>query len=419
MNAQPRTAGHAALQIVKKLRSDGHVAFLAGGCVRDMLLNRTPKDYDVATDARPNRVQELFPKARLVGAKFGVVLVRKSGFDVEVATFRSDGPYSDGRHPDAVVFGTEMEDARRRDFTINGLFLDPLDDRVIDYVGGREDLTAGIIRTIGDPEHRFAEDHLRMLRAVRLAARLGFTIEPHTASAIERLASNLRAISPERIWQELEEILTAPTRAIGWTLLVQLGLCDHFATGLMVRESLLAPTLHLDSAIQRRLTALPNEPIDPGLALAALLCDGGVDAAKDICRALRLSNRLTQTVVWLVRSLPMLRQESSLELADFKILMAEPHWPQLLELLRVDLTASNAGLGPYSAVRQRAEAIDSADVAPPPLLSGDDLSAIGMTPGPRFGEILKTVYRAQLNKKITTREQARELAGRLMTEDRS
>jgi poly(A) polymerase len=379
-----------------------------------MLLDRTPKDYDVATDAKPARVQELFPRARLVGAKFGVVLVRKSGFDTEVATFRSDGPYSDGRHPDAVTFGTEIEDARRRDFTINGLFFDPLDDRVIDYVGGRDDLAAAVIRTIGDPDHRFSEDHLRMLRAVRLAARLGFTIEPQTANAIERLAPNLKVISAERIWRELEEILTAPTRAAGWSLLVQLGLCDHLATGLLVRESLLAPTLRPDSAIQRRLTALPASPIDPALALAVLLCDGGVAAAKDVCRALRLSNRLTQAVVWLVGSLPMLRTESDLELADLKILMAEPNWPQLVELLRVDLIATAAYPAPYEYVCRRAEAIDSADVAPPPLLSGDDLAAMGMPPGPRFGEILNTIYRAQLNTKITTRDEANIMAGELM-----
>jgi len=435
MNSNPHTAGHAALQIVKKLRTDGHVALLAGGCVRDMLLNRTPKDYDVATDAHPARVQELFSKARIVGAKFGVVLIRKSGFDIEVATFRSDGPYSDGRHPDAVTFGTEIEDARRRDFTINGLFFDPLDDRVIDHVGGRDDLTAGVIRTIGDPDHRFTEDHLRMLRAVRLAARLGFTIEPLTASAIARLAPNLNAISPERIWQELEEILTAPSRATGWALLVQLGLCDHLVGGLRIDRG-------PNSAMLRRLTAFCDEPIDPALALAGLLCDGEADAAEEICRSLRLSNRLTQAVVWLVRSLPLLRLQSEFTLADLKILMADPEWTWLLELLRVDLTAANtvglpgggadssvplggqaaptqwaaadADLSAYESVCRRAEAIDPADVGPPPLLSGDELSAIGMTPGPRFGEILKSVYRAQLNSKIATREEAMAMAVELM-----
>jgi len=407
MNPQPHTAGHAALQIVNELRAGGHAALLAGGCVRDMLLNRTPKDYDVATDAQPARVRVLFSRARLVGAKFGVVLVRKSGFDIEVATFRSDGPYSDGRHPDAVTFGTDVEDARRRDFTINGLFLDPLDDRVIDYVGGRDDLTAGVIRTIGDPDQRFAEDHLRMLRAVRLAARLGFAIEPRTAQAIERLAPHLAAISPERIWQELEEILTAPTRIVGWSLLVQLGLCDHLVSGLRADR-------RPDSPVHRRLAALSHEPIDSALALATLLCDGTPDAAEDTCRGLRLSNRLTQAVVWLVRSLPTVRDDAGLELADLKMLMAEPTWPFLLELLRVDRRAAGCDSSGYDCIRARAEAIDPNDVAPPPLLSGDDLAAMGLSPGPRFGEILKTVYREQLNETIETPLQARELAGRLM-----
>ena len=410
MNPQSHTAGHAALQIVNELRAGGHAALLAGGCVRDMLLNRMPKDYDVATDAQPARVQKLFPRARLVGAKFGVVLVRKSGFDIEVATFRSDGPYSDGRHPDAVTFGTDVEDARRRDFTINGLFLDPLDDRVIDYVGGRDDLTAGVIRTIGDPDQRFAEDHLRMLRAVRLAARLGFAIEPRTAQAIERLAPHLAAISPERIWQELEEILTAPTRSVGWSLLVQLGLCDHLVSGLRVDR-------RPDSPVHCRLAALPHEPIDSALALATLLCDGTPDSAEDTCRGLRLSNRLTQAVVWLVRSLPTVRDHAGLELADLKMLMAEPTWPFLLELFRVDRLTAAADLAPFESLRRRAEALDPTEVAPPPLLSGDDLAAMGLSPGPRFGVILKTVYREQLNERITSKNQASELARRLMNED--
>lgn len=407
MNPKPHTAGHSALQIVKKLRSSGHVALLAGGCVRDMLLNRPPKDFDVATDAKPDRVRELFPRTRQVGAKFGVVLVHQSGVDIEVATFRSDGPYSDGRHPDAIRFGNEIEDARRRDFTINGLFFDPMDDRVIDYVGGQEDLRAGMIRTIGEPDHRFSEDHLRMLRAVRLAARLGFAIEPQTAAAIERHAPHLKAISPERIWQELEEILTAPTRVAGWLRLVEFGLCDYLVSGFQFdrRE---------DSTIQRRLAALADAPIDPALALAILLCDGSSENTEDFCRALHLSNRLTDSAVWLVRSLPLLRDEVKLELADMKILMAEPDWTNLVELLRVDLIAADADSTPVESIHRRAEAIDPADVAPPPLLTGDDLAALGISPSPRFGEILKKVYRAQLNAKIGTRDEAAAMARQLM-----
>ncbi len=409
MNPKAHTAGQAALEIIKKLRSGGHVALLAGGCVRDMLLDRSPKDFDVATDAKPDRVQELFSRTRLVGARFGVVLVHKSGFDIEVATFRSDGPYSDGRHPDAVRFGTEIEDARRRDFTINGLFFDPIDDRVIDHVGGREDLKVGIIRTIGEPDHRFAEDHLRMLRAIRLAARLGFTIDAGTAIAIERHAPHLRAISPERIWQELEEIITGPTRMVGWSRLVELGLCDHLVGGVAFDR-------RTDSAIRHRLSAFEASSIDASLGLAILLCDGTSNSAEAFCRALRLSNRLTDAVVWLVSWLPMLRNESCLELADLKTLMAEQEWPQLLELLRVKLISDGADLSSYESVQRRAKAIDPRDVAPPPLFSGDDLTALGMPPGPRFGEILKTVFRAQLNENIKTKAEARELAENLMKE---
>ncbi|MBU0718712.1 MAG: CCA tRNA nucleotidyltransferase, partial [Planctomycetes bacterium] len=184
MTTQRHTAWDAALQIIKRLRAEGHTALLAGGCVRDRLLAQTPKDFDIVTDAPPERVKEIFPRARKVGAKFGVMLIRKYGFDTEVATFRSDGTYSNGRHPDQVTFSSDIEDAQRRDFTINGLFHDPIEDLVIDYVGGRADLEARILRTIGNPEQRFGEDHLRMLRAVRFASRLGFEIEPTTMAAI-------------------------------------------------------------------------------------------------------------------------------------------------------------------------------------------------------------------------------------------
>ena len=218
--SKQRDARAAALDIIATLRSAGHIALLAGGCVRDLLLNRTPKDYDVVTDATPRRVKELFPRARQVGAKFGVMLVRRYRHDVEVATFRADGTYSDGRHPDQVTFGTEQEDAARRDFTVNGMFCDPAEERIIDHVGGREDLEAGVIRTIGVPAERFAEDHLRMLRAVRFASTLGFELAPETLAAIRQHAPKLELISAERIWQELVQILVGSARARGWTLLL-------------------------------------------------------------------------------------------------------------------------------------------------------------------------------------------------------
>ena len=408
MTARRMDAREAALRTIKKLRASGHVALLAGGCVRDQLLSRTPKDYDVVTDATPVRVGELFPRARQVGAKFGVMLVRKSGHDIEVATFRSDGSYSDGRHPDAVTFGSEVEDARRRDFTINGLFFDPIGGRVIDHVEGRKDLDAGIIRTIGEPDRRFAEDHLRMLRAVRFAARLGFTIEPATMEAIKRLAGHLETISAERVWMELEMILTDPQRQRGWSLLV--------ATGLRVN---LTPSWHCvpdeDEFIESRLAALPGEPASASLALAAALCGRGPEESERICRDLRLSNRCGKAVVWLIRSLPAVRAQQLLQLADVKMLMAERPWAELLDLLRVDLIARGADSTQYQRLRERAGKIAPQEVAPPPLLTGDDLCALGMSPGVRVGEILRAVYREQLSERITTRQQAEAIARSLMT----
>ncbi len=410
MTPPPRSLAHAALEIIRRLRDSGHTALLAGGCVRDMLLERTAKDYDVATDARPERIATIFPGAKLVGAKFGVILVRKFGHDVEVATFRADGPYTDGRHPDTVVFGNELDDARRRDFTINGLFFDPLDDRVIDHVAGRADLDAKLIRAIGDPGRRFGEDYLRMLRAVRFAARLGFEVEPATADAIRRHADRLPGISPERIWMELEQILVAPTRACGWEMLTSFGLCDFLIRGWR-------PSGDDRARIARRLEGLPSQTVSPYLALSAMLGGESPPRAEELCRELRLSNRETETVVWMLRALPQLADEAHMELADLKILMAGPVWAELVELLDAHQLAAGQDRSLGERLRRRAADIPPAAAAPPPLLSGDDLSAIGMTPGPRFGEILKAVYRAQLNQRITSKDQARELAKRLIRED--
>lgn len=407
MSEERHSSWDAALHTMKKLRAAGHVALLAGGCVRDRLLGRTPKDYDVVTDATPERLQRLFPHSRKVGAAFGVMLVRKFGHDIEVATFRSDGPYSDGRHPDTVTFGTDVEDARRRDFTINDLFFDPFKGRVIDYVGGQADLQARIVQTIGDSYQRFAEDHLRMLRAVRFAAQLGFQIHPDTASAMRQLAPQLATISPERVWMELEMLLTDPSRAEGWALLLETGLRSHLSPAWPGSSD-------DDAVVQARLAALPPNPVDASLALAAVLCGNTPDAAQGACHALRLSNQATRTVTWLVRSLAAVRAEASLELADLKLLMAQEAWPDLLELLRADLTAVGASLEAYEHIRGRASAIPTAKIAPPPLLSGHDLANMGMSPGPRFGQILDTVYRAQLNEHITARDAAVARARELM-----
>ena len=406
MNPSQRQTSEAALSVVDSLRSAGHVALLAGGCVRDRLLGREPKDYDVATDARPQRVRELFPRARLVGAKFGVVLVQRFGHDIEVATFRSDVTYTDGRRPDQLTFGDAREDALRRDFTINGLFCDPVADTVIDYVNGQADLQARVIRTIGDPEIRFAEDHLRMIRAVRLSARLDFAIDPATANAISRLAPNLQAISPERVWMELEQILCEPTRSNGWRLLVEFGLRGYLSREWPVNVA-------SDSLAQMRLQALPHVELDAGLALAAALPDCATSRLEVICRSLRLSNQRVDQVLWLKENLEGAHRAASLELADFKSLRADANWPLLLELLRADLITCGGDLKAYESARSRGESISQHDAAPPALITGDDLLARGFPSGPPLGEVLRAVYRAQLNESIHSFDEAIALAQKL------
>jgi len=407
MNRPSGSAWDAAIDTIRRLRANGHVALLAGGCVRDMLLGQTPKDYDVATDATPQRVDELFPRSRMVGAKFGVVLVRRRRHDIEVATFRSDGVYSDGRRPDDVRFGTDLEDAKRRDFTINGLFYDPIDDRVIDHVGGQADLNRRVLRTIGDPEQRFAEDHLRMLRAVRFAARLGFPIDPATTASIVRLADKLRLISAERIWSEFAQIITAPTRDVGWALLVETGLVQWLAPTWRVRDDAV-------SGIGRRLAALPPTTIGAPLALAALLVGDNGETVRSICKGLRLSNRDADAVVWLLTMLPVVADADRLEQADLKLAMLNDRWSDLLELLRATRVAANERTDPYDALVRRSAAVDPATLSPVPLLDGDELLGMGMSPGPALGRVFDAVYRAQLNETIASKADAVALAQECM-----
>ncbi len=409
MKHPQRDAGEAARWIVDHLRAAGHRALLAGGCVRDRLLGLTPDDYDVATSATPPELGAMFPRARHVGAKFGVVLVRKFGCDVEVATFRADGPYSDGRHPDHVVFGTEEQDARRRDFTINGLFYDPAADRVIDYVGGQVDLRAGVIRTIGDAAQRFAEDHLRMLRAVRFAARFGFQLEAATFAEIRRLTARLEGITAERIWKELAAMLTAATRGTAWRLLGETGLVAHLTAAWK-------PDAPEREAISRRLEALPPGPVSAELVLAVMLAGGEAAPVEAVGRALRLSLPLMRGAAWLVGSLAKARRAETLSLADFKRLMAHPQWPNLGWLLRADLAARGCGAEAFQALAARAATIPAERVAPPPLLTGDDLMTLGATPGRTLGEVLDALYTAQLNEVLNTRDDAVALASRLLRE---
>lgn len=396
-----KSAKHAAERVVASLHDAGHVGLWAGGCVRDLLLNREPKDYDVVTDARPERVVELFKHTDVVGAKFGVVLVRMMGQQIEVATFRADGAYVDGRHPESVVFGNELDDARRRDFTVNGMFYDIKQNRVIDHVGGRRDLDARVIRAIGEPEARFAEDHLRMLRAVRFAARLEFTIDPASIDAIRGQAHRLSTISAERIREELRMIVTNPNRVIGWRLIRSTGLADHLMDGVVWSES-------EASAVADRLAGLPDKaPFF--LSLAAMLCGMRPDDAARACKRAKCTNTECNGVGWLLAQLPRVRAPELLDLADVKMLMANERFDELCTLLRADLIAGSEPLSAHAAIVERSHVIPKNEIAPPPLITGDDLLARHVPCGPGYARILEAVYRAQLNKEIADRRAALDL----------
>ena len=396
----------AALNIVRRLHDRGHVALFAGGCVRDMLLGRTPADYDVATDAEPDRIVGLFRRTRKVGEQFGVILVKQGRWWIEVARFRKDLDYTDGRHPTSVVFSSPQEDAQRRDFTINGMFFDPMRDEVIDYVGGRDDLARCLVRAIGQPEQRFGEDSLRMLRAVRFAAWLSFAIDPLTQAAIAHHAADITRVSTERIREELEKMLADANRARAVTLAADCGLLDS-----LWPDADWSPdrTRHAVDT----LTHLPAEASST-LGLAGLLGSYPAEQVNRICRDLACSNRQRTTTVWLVDHQESLTTPEHLSRADLKQLMAKPAFADLLALFKARLVATERALEPYETIRDRADAIPADAVAPPPLLTGEDLIAMGCTPGPEFGPTLDAVYCAQLNEEIVQKEQACALARRLL-----
>jgi poly(A) polymerase len=406
MTARP--GRQVADEIAAVLRRHGHVALLAGGCVRDLLLGRTPKDYDVVTDATPDQVVALFRRTEKVGAQFGVVIVRLHGRMIEVATFRSDGDYHDGRHPDSIRFASAEEDARRRDFTINGMFLDPTDGRVIDFVGGQADLGARLIRAIGDPAQRFAEDHLRMLRAVRFAAALGFEITPDTQEAIRCHAPRIRDISIERIQQELERILANVHRRRGWELLAVCGLLEH----VFPEAAWTAPDVR-DAA--ERLAPLPADA-DFMVALAVVLRRFTPPEAAQTCRRLRCSNEIERGVAWLLEKLPRGLAAGALELADVKLLLADARCARLTLLVEAECRGRLHDPRPLDVWRARVAAIPPEAVAPPPFIGGDDLRALGIPEGPIYKQVLEAAYRAQLNEQVPDRAAALRLAQTLLAD---
>ena len=429
----PSEAKHAsesdALAVVLRLREAGHVAYFAGGCVRDMLLGLTPKDYDVATDAPPGRVRELFKSTQAVGAAFGVILVRAGKSVIEVATFRTDLKYVDGRRPEGVVFTTAEEDAKRRDFTINGLFFDPAEKKVIDFVGGQKDLENKIIRAIGQPEHRFEEDHLRMLRAIRFAARFNFRIHGATINAIVKYAEHLKRISPERISQELRLMLVPQTRDVAYEYLAAAGLIDvillrflpeypkrahpHAPRGLI---SALGPPLHYGN-------------ISFGLAMAAIVLmererrfgnslspEEVRRSANAVRKALRVSNEEYDVIVGSL-SFEHLIRERLPSVAAMKRSLAMPASgdAQLLMAAVARVEESSVRRERIEQVLDRLRVLARGDFAPPPFVTGDDLTAAGLSPGPVFKRVLDAVYNAQLEGRIRTKAAALELALSLVT----
>ena len=442
-----------AVEIVKRLREAGHQALWAGGCVRDELLSLVPKDYDVATDALPEEVRRLFPRTVAVGMSFGVVEVlgprarpsaapggRAAPLKVQVATFRSDVSYSDGRHPDAVVFSSARDDAVRRDFTINGMFFDPIQNQLIDYVGGQEDLRARLLRAIGDPALRFDEDRLRMLRAVRLATRFDLTIEPATAAAMQRMAAQISpGVSAERIAEELRQLLVHPQRHRGVNLLYDLGLAASILPEILPMKGLPqgppgAPTGDLWDHVLRVLELLGPGPSFQ-LAFAALLHDigkprtlartpdrytfydhehVGADLAGDICTRLKLSTAERERVTWLVRKHQFLCEARQMRRYKLKMTLAHPGIRELLALHRADALASGRSTEHVEYCEQLLREWSPEELNPPPLLTGHDLTALGLTPGPLFKRLLEAVREAQLDGTVRTAAEARELVERLL-----
>ncbi len=436
-----------ATTIVQALRQRGFKAYLVGGCVRDLLLRREPKDYDVATNATPPQVMSIFPETYAVGAQFGVVLVPapevqspqdgsgsapSKSSAIEVATFRSDIGYSDGRHPDEVRFSQDpREDVARRDFTINGMLLDPESGEVLDYVGGRNDLAAGIIRTIGDSKRRFGEDKLRMLRAVRFAARFEYEIEPATFAAMQRLAPEIQAVSRERVRAELTRMLTEGHSRRAFLLLDESGLLKQVLPEISAMKGVAQPAeFHPEGDVfVHTLLLLENLP-DPcplTLAWGALLHDVGkpptfrvapdrirfdnhvevgVKMAEEICRSLRFSNDDVAQILSLVENHLRFGDATRMKESTLKRFLRLPAFDEHLALHRADCLASHRNLSTYEFVRQKRAEIPPEKMRPAPLVTGDDLIAAGHTPGPKFREILNAVEDAQLEGRLPTRDAA-------------
>ena len=423
-----------ALAIVRRLREAGHDAFWVGGCVRDLVRGVAPKDFDIVTSARPEEVQALFPRTAPVGARFGVVIVIENGRPYEVATFRTESDYDDGRHPSRVAFATAEEDVRRRDFTVNGLLMDPETGRIIDYVEGRRDIERRLIRTIGDPDERFAEDRLRMLRAVRFAAALDYAIDAETYDAIKKQASAIRGISAERIREELSRVLTSGGARRGMELLAETGLLVELLPEVAALKGVeQPPAFHPEGDVWEhtlRAIALLPDGADVRLAWGALLHDvgkaetrsedaagihfyghtrRGEEIAAGILARLRFSGEERSTVLALIGQHMLFMNVREMRPNRLKRFLRIPDFTLHLELHRLDCLASHGYLDNYDFCREKLTEYSAEVLRPPRLLTGDDLIGMGYTPGPVFKEILHAVEDAQLGGEIATPGEARSL----------
>ena len=426
------------MELARRLRGAGFIAWFAGGCVRDRLLGRVPKDYDIATDARPEQVAALFSGARLVGAHFGVVVVPRNGVEHEIATFRSDGEYHDGRRPEGVVFSTDEEDAQRRDFTINGLFEDPETGEIIDHVGGRADLDQRVLRAIGDPDKRFAEDHLRLLRAVRFATELeGFEIESATWEAVRRHAPLIARIAPERVRMELSRIFAHPRRVVGFDLLAASGLlavvlpemldlkgCDqppqfHPEGDVWVHTRIMLGMLAPDAPEELVWAVLLHDIAKPATRTVdetgRIRFNGhdrlGAEMTQAILRRLRFPNDTIEPVTEMVRQHMNYMHVKDMRVAKLKRFMARPIFPVELELHRIDCASSNGLMDNYDFLREKMEEFSAAPLVPPRLVDGRDIMGLGIPSGPEVGRLLGEIETLQLEGKLTDRQAALEWLG--------
>jgi poly(A) polymerase len=424
----------AALAIVQRLQQAGHAAFWVGGCVRDFLLGRAPGDYDIATSALPEQIEQCFRRTIPVGRKFGVIVVVERKHQFQVATFRAEADYADGRHPQKVSFGDARADALRRDFTVNGLFYDPVRKELHDWVGGEQDLRARIIRTIGPPDERFAEDHLRLLRAVRFAAQLDFQIEPQTLAAVRKLAGKIRDISAERIRDELLKLFAWPHASRGLALLRESGLLEQVLPELAVTINCeQSPDFHPEGSVFEHLLLMLKhlpERSDPLLSWAVLLHDVakpvtasrdhrtgsihfygheriGADMAKEILERLRFPRKEIDAVVKAVRCHMQFKDALEMRKSTLRRLLLRPTFPLEIELHRVDCLGSHGSLEVYQFLLDQAKELENQPQIRPPLINGNDLQKLGMKPGPAMGALLAEIREKQLQDELTTPAEAR------------